>query len=221
MKLSRWALKQLTNQKGVSAMKNLPIILLSVFVVLLLGIILFADTYREEQSVSNDISTNKKLSADNPSTISTKDTESVGLSSEELTEKQLLYLIEEEKLAHDVYTVMFEKYGAKVFGNILESESTHQERVLALLDARSIADPRSSEIGVFTNSDLQDFYDGLFARGMQNETEAYRVGVTIEETDIADLTTQLATTNEQDVKDTLEDLRRGSENHLRTFNRQL
>jgi hypothetical protein len=201
-------------------MKNLPLILLSMFVVLLLGIIFFVDTY-EEQPVSNNTSNNQEVSNSNPSTITASDVESVGLSPDELTEKQLLYLIEEEKLAHDVYTVMYEKYGARVFGNILESESTHQERVLTLLEARNIADPRSSEIGVFTDSDLQKFYDDLIAQGMLNETEAYRVGVIIEETDIADLTAQLATTTEQDVVDTLEDLRSASENHLRAFNRQI
>lgn len=199
---------------------NLPIILLSLFVGLLLGIILFVDTYKEQPPENNTIA-NQQDSISSPSTITANDTESVGLSSDELTEKQLLYLIEEEKMAHDVYTVMFEKYGARVFGNILKSESTHQERVLTLLEARSIADPRSSEIGVFVDSDLQKFYNDLIAQGMQNETEAYKAGVLIEETDIADLSNQLATTTQQDVVDTLEDLRSASENHLRAFNKQL
>ncbi len=34
----------------------------------------------------------------------------------------LLYLIEEEKLAHDVYAQMYDIYGARVFGSILQSE---------------------------------------------------------------------------------------------------
>jgi hypothetical protein len=201
-------------------MKNLPLILLTVYAVLVLGIIFFVDTYKEEQLANNNSSTNQQMTETNPIATTDSNAEDVGLSSEEQTEKQLLYLIEEEKLAHDVYAVMFEKYGARVFGNILESESTHQERVLTLLKARNIVDPRSNEIGVFTNSDLQTFYDDLIAQGMQNETEAYKVGVKIEETDIADITNQLATTTEQDVIDTLEDLRRASENHLRAFNRQ-
>lgn len=139
----------------------------------------------------------------------------------DLTETQLLYLIEEEKLAHDVYTVMYQKYGARVFGNILESESTHQSRVLTLLQARSIADPRSTEIGVFKNQELQALYNQLIEQGNKNETEGFKVGVIIEEKDIKDISTQLATTTEQDVIDALESLRKGSENHLRAFNRQL
>ncbi len=139
----------------------------------------------------------------------------------DLTERQLLYLIEEEKLAHDVYTVMYQKYGARVFGNILESESTHQSRVLTLLQTRNIADPRSTEIGVFKNQELQALYNQLIEQGNKNENEGFKVGVIIEEKDIKDISTQLATTTDQDVIDALESLRKGSENHLRAFNRQL
>lgn len=137
------------------------------------------------------------------------------------TEQLLLYLIEEEKLAHDVYTVMYQKYGANVFGNILESESTHQGRVLTLLQARNIADPRSSEVGTFKNQELQAFYDKLVAQGNTSAVEAYKAGVAIEEKDIADISNQLATATDQDVIAALETLRSGSENHLRAFNRQL
>lgn len=135
--------------------------------------------------------------------------------------EQLLYLIEEEKLAHDVYTVMYQKYGANVFGNILQSESTHQGRVLTLLEARSIADPRSSEVGVFKNQELQALYNQLIEQGSRNATEAYKAGVAIEEKDIADISTQLSTAKDDDVIAALESLRSGSENHLRAFNRQL
>jgi hypothetical protein len=137
------------------------------------------------------------------------------------TEAQLLFMIEEEKLAHDVYSVMYEKYGAQVFGNILKSESTHQEKVLTLLEARNIADPRSAEIGVFKNQDLQKFYDQLIQQGNQSATEAYKVGVAIEERDIADLSAQLAINSDQDIVVAYESLRSASENHLRAFNRQL
>lgn len=142
-------------------------------------------------------------------------------SSSNTTESLLLYLIEEEKLAHDVYTVMAEKYGSKVFGNILQSEQTHQQKVLSLLQARNIEDPRSQELGVFQNKELQELYNKLISQGNINATEAYKVGVQIEEKDIADISAQLATATDTDVIDTLEVLRKGSENHLRAFNKQL
>lgn len=139
----------------------------------------------------------------------------------DVTGEQLLYLIEEEKLAHDVYTLLYDTYGARVFGNILQSEATHQDRVLALLDERNISDPRKDAVGEFENTELQKMYDDLIAKGMKREQDAYEVGVTIEEVDIADITKQLETASDVDVIQTLEDLRRGSENHLRAFSRQL
>lgn len=195
-------------------MKNIPIIIVIIFSALALGIILFVDTYQEEQTNQPSVQSTEPQSE---SISNTSDIQA----SEELEVQQLVYLIEEEKLAHDVYTIFYEKYGSKVFGNILESEVNHQNKVLTLLESRNITDPRSLENGVFQNSDLQKFYDDLIEQGMQNETEAFRVGVIIEETDIADITEQLSTTTEEDVVVALEDLRRGSENHLRAFNKQL
>jgi hypothetical protein len=137
------------------------------------------------------------------------------------SEQQLLYLIEEEKLAHDVYTVMYQQYGTNIFGNIIDSETSHGSQVLALLKTRNIADPRSATVGVFKDPDLQALYNQLIDQGKKSLTDAYKVGVIIEEKDIADLTTQLGTTTDQDIIDVLGILRNGSENHLRAFNRQL
>ena len=136
-------------------------------------------------------------------------------------QQMLLYLIEEEKLAHDIYAAMHGIYGAQVFGNILTSEQSHQAKVLTLLQSRGLADPRTKEAGTFTNLELQGLYDSLLAQGKQSAQEAYKVGVAIEEKDIADITKQLATATDSDIVSTLEALRTGSENHLRAFNRQL
>lgn len=135
----------------------------------------------------------------------------------------LLYLTEEEKLAHDVYVTLYEKYGARVFNNISRSETTHQNRMLDLLDARGIDDPRSSSVGVFRDTELQKLYDMLIAQGSQSLTEAYKVGVIIEEKDIADLENDLKTidSSHADVVDALNILLHGSKNHLQAFNRQL
>lgn len=163
---------------------------------------------------------NSPYSSKDSSNKTTTDTSAAAVKPD-TTQEQLLYLIEEEKLAHDVYTVMYQKYGARVFGNILSSEESHQAQVLTLLEARNIADPRSQSIGVFQNQELQSLYDQLIEQGNKSETEAFKVGVIIEEKDIADISVQLSTATEQDVIDTLEALRKGSENHLRAFNKQL
>lgn len=145
----------------------------------------------------------------------------VGSASADETALLLSYLIEEEKLAHDVYTVLYEEYGSQVFGNILESETKHQDQVLVLLDNYNLEDPRSSELGVFNDPELQQLFDTLISKGMLSEKDAFEVGVMIEEKDIADITSQLENASESDVIETLERLRSGSENHLRAFNRQL
>jgi hypothetical protein len=136
-------------------------------------------------------------------------------------ESMLLYLIEEEKLAHDVYTVMYSLYGSSVFGNIIKSEESHQSQVLTLLKVRDITDPRSSELGKFSDASLQKFYNELIAQGKQSKENEFKAGIAIEEKDIADITVQLATATDADIVSTLEALRSGSESHLRAFNRQI
>lgn len=144
-----------------------------------------------------------------------------GLAAPDATKEQLVYLIEEEKLAHDVYSVMYGLWGAKVFGNILQSESSHQSQVLTVMQSRDIEDPRNSTVGVFVNKELQNLYDELIAKGSKSAIDAYEVGVAVEELDISDLTEMLSTAKDADVIAMMENLRKGSENHLRAFNNQL
>lgn len=136
-------------------------------------------------------------------------------------EETLLYIAEEEKLAHDVYQVLGDMWGAKIFSNIQSSEATHQTNAVSLLASYGLTDPRSSELGVFTNPELQALYDQLIAQGSQSVNEAYKVGVLIEETDIADLQESIALTTDQTVLSTLNKLLAASENHLRAFSRQV
>ena len=144
-----------------------------------------------------------------------------GIATADATTEQLVYLIEEEKLAHDVYQAMFDLWGSRVFGNILQSEQSHQSQVLTVMNTRDIKDPRSSKVGVFVNTDLQNLYNQLIAKGSKSAVDAYEVGVAIEELDIDDLTKMLATAKDADVIAMMENLRKGSENHLRAFNNQL
>ncbi len=136
-------------------------------------------------------------------------------------EQNLAFIIEEEKLAFDVYTVLGDMWGSRTMQNIVSSETSHQSQVAALLVAYGFADPRSSEIGVFTDPELQTLYNTLIAQGSVSEQAAMEVGVLIEETDIADLDAMMATISEQDVLAVLGTLRSGSVNHLAAFQRQL
>lgn len=137
------------------------------------------------------------------------------------TAELLAYLIEEEKLAHDVYTVLAQKWGANTFTNILSSEVSHQSQVAGLLPTYGVADPRSSQLGVFTNAELQALYNKLIAQGSISVTEAYKVGIAIEEMDIQDLKDDMALVTDQKVLSVMQTLLDGSYNHLAAFQKKL
>ncbi len=133
----------------------------------------------------------------------------------------LIFLVEEEKLAYDVYTTLGNLWGSRVFENITRSEASHQDRVAALLAAAGLDDPRSTEVGAFQNDELQALYDRLITQGSESETAAFEVGVAIEELDIADITEMLPTVDDPAIVSVLEMLRAASERHLEAFTRQL
>lgn len=149
--------------------------------------------------------------------------EVAALPSQDLTEAEveaLLFMREEEKLARDVYVALGEIWGLQVFDNISQSETSHMDAVLELLDRYGLEDP-AREPGVFTNPDLQALYDELMALGSQSLADALIVGATIEDVDIVDLQVRIAETDNEDIQLVFGNLLKGSENHLRAFTRQL
>ena len=138
-----------------------------------------------------------------------------GLSAEETA--ALLYMREEEKLAHDVYVALFDLWGIPTFQNISQSEQIHTDAVKALLERYGLTDPAFGETGIFANPDLQELYTALVARGSQSEADALKVGAAIEEIDIQDLENHLAQTDQADIQQVYENLLKGSGNHLRAF----
>ena len=134
----------------------------------------------------------------------------------------LIYMRLEEKLARDVYLTLGKTYKQKMFVNIPESEQRHMDAVKALLDKYEIADPVSdNEIGSFTNADFKKLYDDLVAKGQASFKDAMLVGKEIEELDIKDLDERLIQTDNPDIKMIYENLKKGSQNHLRAFTKHL
>lgn len=131
----------------------------------------------------------------------------------------LVFMREEEKLAHDVYTFLFAQWGLKVFDNISGSEQTHTDAILILLDRYSIADPVGNNAeGVFVDSYLQGLYDTLVAQGSASLIDALLVGAAIEEIDIIDIQNLVdALEGNEDLALVYESLMKGSRNHLRAF----
>lgn len=134
----------------------------------------------------------------------------------------LIYMRLEEKLARDVYFTLGKTYAQKLFVNIPESEQRHMDAVKALLDKYDIADPiTNDEIGSFTNTDFKKLYDELVQKGQSSFKDAMLVGKEIEEMDIKDLDERIEQTDNPDIKAVYENLKRGSENHLRAFTKHL
>ncbi len=124
---------------------------------------------------------------------------------------------EEEKLARDVYLLMYETWNAEIFARIAVSEQQHMDTMLKMLDKYGLTDPASAERGIFNNVELQGLYDFLVAKGDDSFIDGLEVGVIIEETDIVDLQEAIAFTDHVDLVTAYEHLIEGSKNHLRAF----
>ena len=138
-------------------------------------------------------------------------------------EKQaLLHMREEEKLARDVYRTLYERWGLRVFSNIAASEQRHMDAVKILLLKYDIEDPvKDDSVGVFSNPEMTKLYEELVAKGLQSPADALMVGATIEDLDIYDLQKWLLKVDNTDIVFVFSNLKKGSENHIRAFNRIL
>lgn len=137
-------------------------------------------------------------------------------------ENGLIIIREEEKLAHDVYVTLYEKWKINIFKNISSSELTHTEAVKYLLDKYELEDPvKDSTVGVFTNPEFTSLYASLVEKGSLSLKDALMVGATIEDLDIYDIKNLSEKINNQDISLVYANLEKGSRNHLRSFSKQL
>ena len=168
-------------------------------------VLLFAGTVGMQLSACN-----KKNGTDTDSTLT-------------VAEKQsLAFMIEEEKMAFDVYTLQFTHWGITQFQNIKESENRHMASVRSLLSKYGVPDPSAGNgIGVFSNGVISQLFLQLSAKADSSDWQSLTAGAIIEEVDIRDLKEQLLLTNKQDIRQVYENLMRGSRNHLRAFVEQL
>ena len=131
----------------------------------------------------------------------------------------MLFLLEEEKLARDVYESLYAKWGAAAFSNIAASEQRH-------MDTRSDDSwrnmdwtlPRRSTRGVSsTTTTCTNLYKDLIKKGDASLEAAYQVGVDIEVLDIEDLEALIASLDRTDIRRVAGNLLRASEKHLDAF----
>lgn len=141
---------------------------------------------------------------------------SMSLSQEEVA--TLEFMREEEKLARDVYRVLYDQWGKPVFSNISSSEQSHMDALLKKINFYRLSDPVVDDnTGAFVNTDLAEAYLSLTEWGMTSLEDALRVGAYIEELDILDLQHAIEESSRADLDATYGELMRGSRNHLRAF----
>lgn len=135
--------------------------------------------------------------------------------------ESLQYMVQEEKLARDVYLALYEIHNIAIFKNIAQSEQTHMEAIENLLVMYNIPNPlQSDEIGKYADERFETLYKALVADGGKSFTDALSVGVKIEQMDIKDLQEAISKTNNVDLKRVFNNLMQGSEHHLKAFSSQ-
>lgn len=128
----------------------------------------------------------------------------------------LLYMLEEEKLARDVYIYLDNLWEAEQFTNIQNSEDNHMNAIASILDQQKVTYTILPQ-GQFENPALQDLYYDLISTGSADLLSALHVGATIEDLDIVDLDEYIQNTSNTSIIDTYESLKCGSRNHLRSY----
>lgn len=188
-----------------------------------------ADSAVESTSSSTDpqdasAAESSEPTVDEPAAQPADESADVSLS-DSLTEDEiagLLWMREEEQLAHDVYFALHEQWGLRIFENITASESSHIESALSVMETYGVDDPAAENpVGTFVEPQLQELYDRLIAEGSTSLIDALEVGAFIEELDIDDLRIRSAATDNTTLTDLYAKLEKGSRNHLRAFTSQL
>lgn len=132
----------------------------------------------------------------------------------------LVRLYEDEILAHDLYTELASSHPDLMpLRNIPRSESVHRKVMEGILKARGIAIPKPPDGRKFATEGLDETFNRWLTEGRKSAKDACRVGVRLEEHDIAEL--RAAAKSTPALAATLSNLERASENHLRAFHRNL
>lgn len=129
----------------------------------------------------------------------------------------LLRMYEEERMAHDLYVALGEKWGSRKFDNISRAEVKHQELMGQQLDRLGMSRPEAMGPGNYQFDELDVLYADWLRRGLTSQAEAFRVGAELERQDIADLEAAKEQTTDAVLQAAYDRLIAGSKNHLAAF----
>jgi len=128
----------------------------------------------------------------------------------------LLFMLEEEKLARDTYTYLWDEWSITQFNNIKNSEQSHMDAIAQVLTSYGIQ-YNILPAGQFADSVLLNFYNQFVTNGSISSSNALQIGATIEDLDISDLDKYTAQSTNETVINVYNSLKCGSRNHLRSF----
>jgi hypothetical protein len=132
----------------------------------------------------------------------------------------LLFQIDEERMARELYLAFGERWNLRPFRNIVQAETRHEAVLRALAKRAGLSLPETVA-GRFTTAAVQERYDTLLARGRQSAEEALRTGALVEEQDIADLRALAKSTDNAELRQVVAALERASGHHLAAFVRNM
>ncbi len=157
----------------------------------------------------------------------------------------LAYMGNEERLAYDIYTVLYNYHSdagtqIKQLQNIPKAERKHVEIVQSIIQKYDINTDNLTDVvnpvadknvafadmpmGEYDIAHIQDLYDLLYAKGIQSNQAALEVGCMVEVTDIDDLDKYIAqaeASEATDIVDAFNILRDGSYSHYWAFDKGL
>lgn len=139
-----------------------------------------------------------------------------------LVTPDILFSIDEERMARDVYDALYAQTGLTIFDNISNAEQTHYDAILN--SATNLGIDTSALLttpGTYLNPEVQTMYNDLIALGSKSTADALSVGKTVEEVDIADLNAMIDTSPITSLDTVYTNLLSGSYNHLDAFNAQI
>jgi hypothetical protein len=134
----------------------------------------------------------------------------------------LQFIREEEKLARDIYQLIYQRWGLKIFDKIAQSEQRHTDAAKEVLERFKASDPaKDTAPGIFKNADLQALYHALLLEAGKSSLDALKAGALTEEKDISDINLAVKGIVNEDLIELYSYLKDGSSTHLRGFMAQI
>lgn len=125
----------------------------------------------------------------------------------------LVFAVEEERVAHDFYAAALARWNLPVFEHLAAAEARHAAALTQVAVASGIALP-AARPGVYATGDLQRLHDSLAGIAAESETGALQAGALIEETDIVDVRRAAALATDAGTRAVLAQLEQASSRHL-------